>query len=679
MVQKLTDEATTLCRAQFGAFFYNVYTATERWMLYTLSGVPKEAFSKFPMPRMTELFAPTFRGDGVVRVGDVTKDPRYGKNSPYHGMPPGHLPVTSYLAIPVKSRSGETLGALIFGHRDPDVFTEEDERLLIAVSAQAAIAIDNAKLFKAVRRAEEAAQAEREKLHALFMQSPAMIVILQGPEHVYEFVNLAAAKHIGQEQLLGRRARDVPPAIPPEHIAILDEVYRTGEHFAEDEVATVENLDGTGRTVERFFNVVYEPYRDVDERIQGVMIFGQEVTDEVLAKRKVEAIVAELETANRMKDEFLATVSHELRTPLNAILGWVRMLRTDSLRPEKKTHALETIERNASVQSQLIEDLLDVSRIVTGKLRLQVTTVDIASVVENATEAVRPAATAKGVSLTHSIEPGAGTILGDPDRLQQVVWNLLSNGVKFTPRGGTVSVKVARRECLVDIVVSDTGQGIKPEFLPHVFERFRQADATTTREFGGLGLGLAIVRSLVELHGGSVKVVSRGRGKGSTFTVSLPVSPARSTHFESTPPLRVTPSPPLGPHPELAGVKVLVVDDEPDARELLAELLSACQVETETAGTVEEAMRIIQEKQPDIVVSDIGMPGEDGYDLIRKLRGLPASRGGKTPAVALTAYARIEDRTKALIAGFNMHVPKPVEPTELLSVLTSLMAMFGRD
>jgi CheY-like chemotaxis protein/two-component sensor histidine kinase len=380
-----------------------------------------------------------------------------------------------------------------------------------------------------------------------------------------------------------------------------------------------------------------------------------------------------------MKDEFLATVSHELRTPLNAILGWVRMLRTDSIRPEKKVHALETIERNASVQSQLIEDLLDVSRIITGKLRLDVTTVDIGSVVESAIEAVRPAATAKGVVLSHVVAADAAPIFGDPDRLQQVVWNLLANGVKFTPRGGDVTVKVLRRDGLVDIIVSDTGQGIAPEFLPHVFERFRQADATTTRTYGGLGLGLAIVRSLVELHGGNAKVDSEGRGRGTTFTVSLPISPVRSSRFERPPPLRLVPTLELGPHSELAGTKILVVDDEPDARELLAELLSACRASVLSAGTVAEAMQLLQEKQPDIVVSDIGMPGEDGYDLIRKLRALPANRGGKTPAVALTAYARIEDRTKALIAGYNMHVPKPVEPTELLAVLSSVSTMFARD
>ncbi|MDF2692256.1 MAG: rpfC [Labilithrix sp.] len=677
LVQKLTDEATSLCRAEFGAFFYKPGGADD-YTLYTLSGVPREAFSQFPMPRSTKLFEPTLSGSEVVRLADVTKDPRYGKTAPHYGMPSGHLPVKSYLAIPVKSRCGEVLGALLFGHHQPGIFTEADERMLVAVSALAAIAIDNAKLFKAARRAEAAAQAEREKMHQLFMQSPALIVILRGPDHIYEFVNSAAAKRIGYD-LIGKPARDVLPAIPSDHVTVLDEVFKTGERYVVDGVRSIHDWEGGGRTYERFFNVVYEPYRALDGRVEGIMFFALEVTDQVLAKRKIEAIVDELETANRMKDEFLATVSHELRTPLNAILGWVRMLRTDSVRPEKKAHALETIERNASVQSQLIEDLLDVSRIITGKLRLDVKTVNIASVVENAVEAVRPAAAAKGVTLSQSVAPGAGPILGDPDRLQQIVWNLLANGVKFTPRGGTVDVSVVTRDCFVDVIVADSGQGIDPEFIAHVFERFRQADATTTRKFGGLGLGLAIVRNLVELHGGSVRVESEGRGKGATFTVSLPISTGRLSRFERPPPLRLVPSPQLGQQNELADVTLLVVDDEADARELIAELLTSCQAKVYTAGTVAEAMKVLLAKQPDIVVSDIGMPGEDGYDLIRKLRALPASRGGKTPAVALTAYARIEDRTKALIAGFNMHVPKPVEPTELLAVLTSLTAMFARE
>ncbi len=679
LVQKLTDEATTLCRAQFGAFFHNVQlSTTERWSLYTLSGVPKEAFAKFPMPRATALFAPTFRGREVVRIGDVTKDPRYGKNPPHHGMPKGHLPVRSYLAVPVKSRGGEVLGALLFGHREPDVFTDSDERLLVAVSAQAAIAIDNAKLLKAARRAEADAQSEREKLRRLFMQSPAQIVICRGPDHICEFANEAAVKRRGRD-VVGKPGREVLPTAPPPHDTVLDTVFATGKRYALSEVAGFYDWEGSGQTYARYFNIVWEPYWGASHDVEGVMVFAVEVTDEVLARRRVEAIVAELETANRMKDDFLATVSHELRTPLNAILGWVQIMQKHEIAPEKREHALETIERNARIQSQLIEDLLDVSRIVSNKLRLDVTNVDLGAVIEGAIEAVRPAATAKRVTLHRTVTSDTCTVLGDPDRLQQVIWNLLANAVKFTPSGGTVSVSVHARENLVDIVVADTGQGIAREFLPHVFERFRQADATTTRKFGGLGLGLAIVRSIVELHGGSVKVDSPGRGQGATFTVSLPVSAVRTWRFERPPPLRLVPSSTTERRPDLAGVKVLVVDDEPDARELLAEVLTGCGATTLTAGTVARAMKLGVDERPDLVVSDIGMPGEDGYDLIRQLRALPASHGGKTPAVALTAYVRVEDRTKALVAGYNMHVPKPVEQAELFAVLTNLMAMFGHE
>ncbi|HEY8077665.1 MAG TPA: ATP-binding protein, partial [Labilithrix sp.] len=404
---------------------------------------------------------------------------------------------------------------------------------------------------------------------------------------------------------------------------------------------------------------------------------AREATQE--EREKLAIIAGELERANRTKDEFLATVSHELRTPLNAILGWVRMLRMGSLAPEKRERALETIERNANNQTQLIEDLLDVSRIISGKLRLDVGSVDLPSVVENAIEVVRPAAEAKGLAIRQTIDPNAGPILGDAQRLQQVLWNLLTNAVKFTAKGGSIHVAVRKRDSHVEIIVADDGQGIAPDFVTMMFERFRQADATPARKHGGLGLGLAIVRSLVELHGGTVKAESAGLGDGATFTVCLPISPLRSRSLERPPALRlVTTSSPQFECPQnLDGVHVLVVDDEVDARELLREMLSSCKARVDVASSVAEAIAFVEEHQPDVVVSDIGMPGEDGYVLIRKLRALPAAMGGRTPAVALTAYARFEDRTKALVAGFNMHVPKPVEPTELLAVLSSLTTMFA--
>ncbi len=383
--------------------------------------------------------------------------------------------------------------------------------------------------------------------------------------------------------------------------------------------------------------------------------------------------------ASAAKDEFLAVVSHELRTPLNAILGWVHMLRANAVPEDRQGHALETIERNARAQNQLIEDLLDVSRIVSGKLRLDVSPVDLQSVVERAIETVRPAAAAKNISLKPTLDPDASPVMGDADRLQQVVWNLLSNAVKFSSKDSDVHIVLRRRDSNVELTVRDRGQGIDPLFLPHVFERFRQADAGAARGKGGLGLGLAIVRNLVELHGGSIRAESEGPARGAVFTVSLPISPLRSPSFVRPPALHLTA---VAPHlvypPELEGVDVLVVDDEADARELLSALLARCKMRVTAAATVEEAIALVTKNRPDIVISDIGMPEADGYVLIKRLRALAPQDGGRTPAVALTAFARTEERTKALVSGFNMHVPKPVEPAELLAVLTSLATGFQR-
>jgi signal transduction histidine kinase/ActR/RegA family two-component response regulator len=380
--------------------------------------------------------------------------------------------------------------------------------------------------------------------------------------------------------------------------------------------------------------------------------------------------------ANRLKDEFLATVSHELRTPLTAILGWASMLRKTEFDRQTAGNALETIERNARAQSQIIEDLLDVSRIVTGKLSLDVRQVEPASFIAAAAEAVRPAADAKGVLLETALETGPVALSGDPARLQQVVWNLLTNAVKFTPRGGRVEVRLVRAGSQVEIVVSDTGAGISAEFLPYVFDRFRQADSSTTRRHGGLGLGLAIVRHLVELHGGAVRAESEGEGRGSTFTVSLPLAPVfvvaggdvRAAGASVREPGAAEECP-----AELAGLKILVVDDEEDTRELLHAALGGCGAVVLTAASASEALVHASRSRPDVLISDIGMPDEDGFELIRRVRELPAEGGGGVPAIALTAYARAEDRLRVLRSGYQMHVPKPVEVAELLAVIASLV------
>jgi PAS domain S-box-containing protein len=384
--------------------------------------------------------------------------------------------------------------------------------------------------------------------------------------------------------------------------------------------------------------------------------------------------------ANRLKDEFLATVSHELRTPLTAILGWASMLRKTEFDRQTAQNALETIERNARAQSQIIEDLLDVSRIVTGKLRLDVRQVEPDSFIDAAVESVRPAAEAKGVRLSKALDTGRVALSGDPARLQQVTWNLLTNAIKFTPRGGRVEIRLARVGSNVEITVSDTGAGVKPEFLPYVFDRFRQADSSTTRRHGGLGLGLAIVRHLVELHGGTVRAESAGEGQGSTFTVTLPVAPvyrkasgevrASQTHADARAAGDDCPE-------EIAGLKILVVDDEEDTRDLLSVALGECGAEVLTAATAREALEHATRSRPDVLISDIGMPDEDGFELIRRVRELPAESGGGVPAIALTAYARAEDRLRVLRSGYQMHVPKPVEMAELLTVIASLVRRKG--
>jgi signal transduction histidine kinase/DNA-binding response OmpR family regulator len=538
LVQSFTDEATRLAGAQFGAFFHNVTDDTgESYTLHAISGGPRAAFETFPLPRNTALFSSTFRGERIIRLDDVTRDPRFGQSAPPDGLPPGHLPVTSYLAVPVVSRTGEVVGGLFLGHEKPGMFGERLEPIMAGLAAQLAIAIDNARLLEKEQRARAAAEA-----------------------------------------------------------------------------------------------------------------------------------------ASRAKDEFLAVLSHELRTPLNAVYGWARMLRAGNLHGDAVPRALDVIMRNANAQVQLIDDMLDVSRIVTGKMRLDVRPLDLTVVVDAALDVVRPAAEAKGLLLQPILDPQALRITGDPDRLQQVIWNLLINAVKFTPRGGRVQVQVHRVNTHVEIVVSDTGQGIAPDVLPHIFERFQQGDSTSTRRHTGLGLGLALVRHLVELHGGSVEAASPGEGQGATFTVRLPIAAPRER--DEAPPargrLQLAAAPLVARGPSLQGLRLLVVDDDRDGLELVTTILLGRGAEVRTAATAADGLAALQAWRPDILISDIEMPGEDGYTLIRRVRALDAGALARVPAVALTAYGRVEDRLRTLSAGYSMHIPKPVDPAELVIVVASL-------
>jgi PAS domain S-box-containing protein len=438
----------------------------------------------------------------------------------------------------------------------------------------------------------------------------------------------------------------------------------------------------------RFIGVV----EDITERknTEQALQHSEQMLREALEDRRVlleseRAARSAAERLSEMKDEFLATLSHELRTPLSAILGWAHILRRGAGKPGDLAKGLDVIERNSRIQTKLIDELLDTSRITSGKVRLDVQPMDPAVFVLAAVETVRPAADAKGIRIEHAFEVPAATVAGDPNRLQQVVWNLLSNAIKFTAQGGTVEVKLTRVGSEVEISVRDTGVGISAEFLPHVFERFRQADASTTRRHGGLGLGLAIVRSLVEQHGGSVHAASAGEGQGATFTARLPLAQrqGRSQPGAEQPSQAGRPDADVASQDfravDLAGLKVLVVDDEPDARILLERVLGECEASVLVTSSAEEALRLLDTESADVMVSDIGMPDVDGYELMRRIRALGQLRGGSMPAIALTAFARPEDRQRALDAGFHEHMPKPVELSELVAKVAELGRRGGKQ
>src|SRR5271165_3435843 len=467
--------------------------------------------------------------------------------------------------------------------------------------------------------------------------------------------------------------RLIPPDRQEEEQEILSRIRR-GERF--DHFETI-RLAKDGRQIN--VSITVSPIKDSIGHVIGASKVARDITErkkteETLKKavEETEAARARAERANRMKDQFLATLSHELRTPLNAVLGWANVLLLRKLQDEELKQGLATIERNARVQAQIIDDLLDMSRIISGKIRLDVQWIDLSAILNESIQTLRATAEVKGVNLQAAINPLTGPICGDPNRLRQVFWNLLSNAIKFTPMNGKVQVLLELVDSQVEMTVIDTGEGIAPEFLPYVFERFQQGDASTTRRHGGLGLGLAIVKELVELHGGNVRVESGGIGQGTTFTVRLPLiavfsGPDEERHTGVT----LRENQPL-PEVSLANVHVLVVDDELDARSLVKRLLEMAGATVSMAASGSEAMECILARRPDVLVCDIGMPGEDGYSLIRRLRVLEESQESALPAVALSAYARSEDRTKAIRSGFQNHLAKPVEPAELVAVIRSL-------
>lgn len=557
LLQVATDAASGIAGARFGAFFYHGKEGEgPKFSLYTVSGGTANEFQSFGEPHATALFGAGFRGAGLVRSTDLG-DGHDGPAPPQFGMLSGQPVVKSYLSVPVTAASGEAIGTMFFGHPEPGVFTERTERIVRGIAAQAAVALDNTRLYEAAQQAAE----ERK-------------VLLESE----------------------REAR------------------------------------------------------------------------------------AEAERSSQMKDEFLATLSHELRTPLSAILGWAQVLRRGGKDEADRQRGLQTIERNARAQAQLIEDLLDMSRITSGKVLLDIQNLAPAGFLDAAIETVRPAADAKNIRLEKHYDADPGMVAGDPARLQQVVWNLLSNAIKFTPRDGQVAVELARRGDSVLITVRDSGAGIKPEFITHVFERFRQADASMTRRHGGLGLGLAIVKHLIEQHGGTVRAESAGEGMGSSFSIELPLAKAAPPTRRSRAGLigAQAPATPELTLRDLGGVSVLVVDDDRDARELIARILTDCHARVRIAASAREAFDALRADLPDLLISDLGMPEVDGFELLSWVRSLGRDRGGLLPAVALTAFARSEDRLRALEAGFNSHISKPVEPSELIAAVASLVRPAGR-
>lgn len=552
LLQTVTDAATGISGARCGAFFYNgrdgggtPFTVTTR------AGAACDDLARILPP----VQGPGAR-DAVLRVADTATDARFQplESAEDAGGAAAPFAMRSYLAVPVVSRSGELVGRLVFGHPEAGIFSERTERIVGGIAAQAAVAIDNTRLYEAAQRAAE----ERKEL----------------------------------------------------------------------------------------------------------------LESERMAR-------AEAERTSNMKDEFLATLSHELRTPLSAILGWAQVLRRGTRGPDDLQRGLQTIERNARAQAQLIEDLLDMSRITSGKVMLDIQTVAPSVFIDAAIETLRPAAEAKNIRLEKDYDSGTGMIAGDPARLQQVIWNLLSNAIKFTPRDGLVQVTLRPNGANVEIAVRDSGAGIAAEFLTHVFERFRQGDSSTTRQHGGLGLGLSIVKHLIEQHGGTVAVASEGEQQGACFTVELPaatpqVIAARPDRARYNPPSPLTPD--IVPR-DLTGMTVLVVDDEPDARDLIKRILSDCGAVVHTAANAGAAIEALRSAPPDLLISDLGMPGMDGFALLAAVRALPAAEGGTVPAVALTAFARSEDRLRALEAGFASHISKPVEPSQLIATVANMQGL----
>ncbi len=621
----------------------------------------------------------------------------------------------SVMIVPLVAR-GLTLGAITFVTGESDHrYGEEDLIFAQDLARRAALAVDNARLYReaeaALHEREQALDLHRnveERLSLLVEASNKLLGSMQleevqqavldisgqlisadayavwrkeKPGEVWRVVAAIGLSESFQQVVLNARNLNAPPLTQALAVASVNDIpwleHRQEAYQREglkSFLAIPLLLQGEYAGTITFYYRYAHQFTEIEIRVATALanlaaaaLSTAELYQEQLRLR------AKAEETSRLKDEFLATVSHELRTPLNAILGWARLLRIGNLDQSTAARALETIEQNARSQNALIEDILDVSRIITGRLRLNPQTIELVPLLEAALDSVQPTAAAKGVRLLSTFTPEASSILGDPQRIQQIIWNLLSNAIKFTPKGGQVQVSMARRDSSVEITISDTGVGIRPDFLPFVFDRFRQEDSSSTRSFGGLGLGLAIVRHLVELHGGNVFADSSGEGQGATFRIRLPIAMLRQPSPLAPTAVRLAASSEFANLAlDLQGLRILGVDDDKAARDLLKVTLTQSGAEVQTAASAAEALAVLDVWQPDILVSDIGMPLEDGYTLIRKIRARGAERNGELLAVALTAYAKSEERLRALSAGYQMHVAKPVDPLELIAVIASL-------
>jgi signal transduction histidine kinase len=630
------------------------------------------------------------------------------------------LALKSWIIVPLIARD-QVLGALTFVITESARrYTPADVTFAESVANRAAVAIDNARLYREADTARLVAESASAAAHRAQREAEIFGEVTAAITASLELATVLERVVNGAKELcnadIGRIALREPDTdrmvfrysagsrLGTRHPAEIDrgqglgghvwrtgQPYRTADHRVDpyrhrtlagllEEEGTVTSLVVPIRLRDHVEGLIYldrrssAPFTERDEELVGRFADHAAVAIQnahLLAAEKTAR--AEAEVANRAKDEFLAVLSHELRTPLNAVYGWARMLRAGDVRDDGRDRALDVIIRNANAQVQLIDDLLDISRVVTGKMRLDMRRVDLTRVVESALDAVRPAAEAKAIRLETVLDPDAGPVAGDPGRLEQVVWNLVMNAVKFTPGGGRIQVDLRRVNARVEIVVADTGRGIAPDVLPFIFDRFRQGDSSSTRAHGGLGLGLALVKHLVELHGGTVAARSPGEGQGATFVVSLPLTTAEpgapGDRRQST-----ARSLDLPPTARLAGLRILVVDDDRDAIDLASAILAAAGATVTSAGSAREAFETFRTWRPDVIVSDIEMPEEDGYTLIRKIRSLDEQDRSEIPAVALTAYGRPHDRALALTAGFNMHVRKPVDPAELTMIIASLVS-----